>query len=541
MAVANEYSAKILTDAQSIATADIQFMGLSKPSTTLSGRVRFNRVIADASYVYSLYAAASGSFKAAARYARQSVTLNRRIWAAFESRINTQKPNPVDESESDMDNSSRGTFDPLSSMRNDKGMPLIMSVTHDALCGPEFWSLVPALYRALMQQSQVFAHQGLLHEAIYVAEQAEKVAKATDSPTFMIDNASWRADCWAQSGRIDKSETILDSVSHLSTRKSLSTVGYRSALARVHHQNGQFKEELSSYDVLTGLLGELSSPTYIKSLETFVPSVDSLAEKVSKLTVDSAEAVKAKPTTRGRKPANKAAPRTVTKATTKAPQKSNKPSIAKQKTPIPTTMGDSTIMTECTNLNVLRASIMDRGVLASILKDDLVQAFDLLEQSEGLQAGSAREISHLWATFKARFAQSIKEVAENVTVNTLPESTIAFPAIGLKERRLSESLSNKRSGPVVSAPAKGSRVQKQAKADFLETLRNARELLAEAHGLSASNAPNHLFQQISLALGHVTVLLSAVSGTELHGSLHPLYAAYMSGTYLQSFCTKFCS
>jgi separase len=38
-----------------------------------------------------------------------------------------------------------------------------------------------------------------------------------------------------------------------------------------------------------------------------------------------------------------------------------------------------------------------------------------------------------------------------------------------------------------------------------------------------------MFQQVSMALGTVTVLLSAISGGELGGVLHPLYAAYMGG------------
>jgi separase len=67
-------------------------------------------------------------------------------------------------------------------MRNDKGELLVVSNTHDALGGADFWFVVPALYRGLMQHSLVFANQGLFQEAIYVAEQAEKVALATQSP-----------------------------------------------------------------------------------------------------------------------------------------------------------------------------------------------------------------------------------------------------------------------------------------------------------------------------------------------------------------------
>jgi separase len=178
----------------------------------------------------------------------------------------------------------------------------------------------------------------------------------------------------------------------------------------------------------------------------------------------------------------------------------------------------------------------DRAVLANLLHGDLTKALDLLGQAEQLQSGLDYEVSHMWATFKAMFAQSAKQIAEDFTVNTLPESTIAFPAFGLKERRLSEVLPTKKATLAPSTTTKGGRGKKQPKEDFMDTLRDARERLVEAHGLCATNGSNHLFRQISMALGHITVLMSAVSAAELRGYLHPLYAAYMSGMYGDTKC-----
>lgn len=524
-----------MATAQSIALENHQFMDLAKPSTTLSGRIRFNRILADASYVYSLLATATGSYQEAAKHARQCVSLNRRIWAALESRANVKKAITTNDVESKVESSSGAAFDPLSSLRNEKGMPLVMSVTHDALSGPDFWSLVPALYRAMMQHSQIFAHQGLLHEAVFVAEQAEKVASATNSPTLMTDNASWRADCWAQSDRVDKAETILESISQFSTRTCLSVAGYRSALARIQHSTGQYKEEVASYDSLQQLLRDLESPSYIKSLEMFSLSVDSLAEQMSNITLDTTEAPVAKPTTRGRKPAIKPAPRTAPKSAavprTKARTAAAAQAAPKAKRQLTTSTAPETssVADQCSTLCVLQASFMDRGVLANIMQDDLANAMDLLARAETLQTCLTREVSHMWVTFKAKFAQSVKQIAEDITVSTLPESTIAFPAISTGERRLSEGSSQKRAAPATSVTAKGVRAKKQKKEDFLSTLHLAREHLVEAYTLAVNNGSNYLFQQICMALGHVTVLLSAVSGAELSKSLHPLYAAYMSG------------
>jgi separase len=462
------------------------------------------------------------------------VTLNRRIWAALESRANAKKAPAADDTESDAEGSSRVAFDPLSSLRNDKGIPLIMSVTHDALGGPEFWSLVPILYRALMQQSQIFAHQGLLHEAIYVAEQAEKVASATESATLATDNASWRADCWAQSARPDKAEMILKSLGSASSRKCLSTAGYHSAVARTHHWSCQYEEEIASYACMEQLLQELSSPSYIKSLETFLSSVESLAEQISSLSLETPEVPKTRPGAKGRKSATKVAPRAASKPASSARSRTVAPVTAKTVPKAKRQLGGPnvpevpSIADQCAALCVFQASMRDRAVLANILHDDLAKALQLLAQAEQLHHGLNQEVLHMWAMFKTRLAQSAKQIAEDFTVNTLPESTIAFPAFGLKDRRLSEMPTTKKVALGSSAATKG-RAKKQSKEDFMDTLRDARERLVEAHALCSTNGSNHLFRQTSMALGHITVLMSAVSGSELPISLHPLYAAYMTG------------
>jgi separase len=53
--------------------------------------------------------------------------------------------------------------------------------------------------------------------------------------------------------------------------------------------------------------------------------------------------------------------------------------------------------------------------------------------------------------------------------------------------------------------------------------------LIESHVMCAQFGSSSAFQQASFALAHVTILLSAVCHGDFQGSLHPLYAAFMSG------------
>lgn len=520
-------------------------MDLSKSSATVSQRLRYNSILANACYVYSLLAASNGSHKEAARYAKQCVTLNRRMWAALESKMNSQKAAIAESEITTLEGVSNSALDPLASMRDAKGAPVVSSNTHDALGGAEFWFMVPSLYRGLMQHSHVFANQGLLHEAMFVAEQADKVAVASHSQSMMTDNASWRAACWAQSGRPDKAEPLLRALGQSPERKYLSTAAYHSAVARVHHCTGNFDEEIATFGVLEQLLNDLTSPAYIRSLGAIHPDLDSLASQIAGMSLDTTQvkASKAPVAARATRPTAKPTSRSTSRAGTKSATGTRSragtasaasaasTSKARPKSMIAAPSSELVSTTDqCTTLRALQAEVLHRGALANLLQDNLEAAATLIERVQELQIGADRDIQHTWARFKLMLAQSAEQIAADFAFNTLPESTIAFPAIGTKDRRMSEGGLVKKVASTVPTKAKASRAKKAAavtKVDFTDTLRQAREHLLEVHALSATHGSNHLFQQVSNALGHITVLLSAV--TEARGSLHPLYAAYTSG------------
>ncbi|RYF41823.1 MAG: hypothetical protein EOO38_20305, partial [Cytophagaceae bacterium] len=384
--MANFGSASTLATAESIARNDAAFMDLSTSSATISQRIRYNSVLANACYVYSLLAASKGAHREAARYAKQSVTLNRRMWAALESKVNAQK-SLAESDTSILDGPSKAGTDLLASMRDDKGTPVVSSNTHEVLGGADFWFMVPSLYRGLMQHSQVFANQGLLQDAIYVAEQAQKVALATQSPALMTDNASWQAACWAQSGRPDKAGPLLKALEQPSDRKTLSVAAYHSAIARVHHCTGDFDEEIASYGVLEQLLDDLTSPAYIRSLGAIHPDLDSLASQIAGMSLESSKA----PPTKVRKPAAKPSSRSTSRSgarsatgvrsrtgaasaasatsTSKAAPKSRPKSMIAA----PNTETVST-SDHCTTLRALQAEVFHRGALANLLQENLAAA-----------------------------------------------------------------------------------------------------------------------------------------------------------------------
>ncbi|KAF2747521.1 hypothetical protein M011DRAFT_467584 [Sporormia fimetaria CBS 119925] len=503
-----------LTTAESIARADEEFMGLADSSTTLSGRVRFNRILADAYYIHSMLAGHTGNHKEAARHAKQCVSLNRRIWAALENKAASTTTAGVESGSSNM------AFDPLSSIRNEKGQPLITSLTHAALDGPSFWPLVPRLYQGLMLQSSVYAQQGLLQEAVYVAEQAGKVATAVNARSLVVDNASRRAEYWVHGGRSDKARTTLALAEGCLPHQHVFAAGYHSALARICHSDEQYDEELAAYDTLESSLKELSSPSFIKSLGSLSSGIDDLTEGMAKVSLAKegpAKKVTAKQT-RVRKPA---APK-VTKPAGRAPRKA--PGKAAQ------TDRASTVNTaeDCLAIATLRAEVERRKALVKLMQEEVSEAFELLSHAQSLEKGGEPSLSQHWISFKAGLVKSMELIEANLDFNTLPESTIAFPAVRPKQAKPSPAVVPKRAKSTSSKGGRGAKGKQPAKKDFIATLLEARERLVQAHQVSARIGSSASFQQISSSLAHVTVLLSAVSNGDFEGSVHPLYSAYMS-------------
>ncbi|CAI6335881.1 unnamed protein product [Periconia digitata] len=536
-------SGSTLVAAQAIATKDVQFMELAQSSTTLGSRLRFHRVLANACYVSSLVSAQLGDYKDAAKHARQCVVLNRRIWAALESRANAKKAIVSESTCSSLEVSGRSNSDALGSVRNDKGMPLAMSITHDALNGADFWSIVPSLYRAFMQHARIFISQGLLQEAIYMAEQADRIVTATHSSSMIIENASQRAEFWIQSGRLDKAQPIVDALNPSQCGNALAKLAYYSSIARMsylgklsdgaNHSESQ-NDELATYELMEEMLTKLTSPGYIKGIDSFGIDLNNLTDDMAAMTIGNLEATESCPNkaARGRAIPRKAAPKAPAKP---APRSARRTAVKNTSTAVATksvktiskTVESACVGEECAPLSTLVSEITHRKALSLLLRNDVSKAMVLLGKAEALKTSLDYNGLHAWTNFKAMFSKAIKDVEDDFTFNTLPESTIAFPALPPTDEHTPQSTATKKIASAKSV-SKTAKEKKQQDPEFVETLLAARECLKNSHDLCAASGSSHAFQQISAALGHVTTLLSAVSAGPVRGSLGPLYAAYMS-------------
>ncbi|KAF1984179.1 hypothetical protein K402DRAFT_465314 [Aulographum hederae CBS 113979] len=504
-----------LAIATNIATTSAELADLAQPTTTISGRIRLNRLTADASYVYSLYAIAKGEAEDALIHAKRCVKLNQRVWAAIENRACGKKMPVVEEARNtEVETARHG----LSKMElSSSSVPPVMSATHDSLNGSAFWSFVPSLYRGMANMAEVYDHCGMLSESVFCSQQAQKVADAVGSKPLTVRNLSILAERWIKSGELENAQEQMDRAASLcgNMDNSLDLVLFRRSVAFNWQCRGEKDDELEAYQEAERTIAHLISNDFLQRLDRISSPDDDLVDDIARLDLDPPK----KATSRVRKPRSlKVAPNAKTKVATKPASKA---------------LVVVSSETECAPLATLRGDIL-RCKGTSLLHSQLATARKLIQEAETLHDGRVGMIQQHLATFRSLIAQATKELGSDLTFNTLPESTIAFPALARNERKSFETPGNRphfaspKAVPLgkTSPPAKKSGRGKRASHEgFATLLKMARDHLHEVQALAIRTCPSRIVQQVSSFLGHITILLSAAAPAGQRGFLHPLHAA----------------
>ncbi|EKG18341.1 Peptidase C50 separase [Macrophomina phaseolina MS6] len=472
-------------------------------------------LLAEASHLYSLLSLSSGFPTEALAYAKQCVNLNKKIWLTVENR--------KVRSEVSSENEIHNVTDGLSKMSVQSNIaPLTISMTHGALTGAAFWSFVPSIFRGLSQLASVFAHQGMLQEAVYFSEQASKVAAAVEAAPFAVQNLSTIAQYYLESNRLDDASDCLDKA-NLSVDKLSPCID----LAVFYSTGAQFSQliekdddAVEKYDKACSILQSLSKPTFIQSLEHLSAGEAQIVDKISSTSLE-------EPATGARKaPAKTAKAKKTSKTVTK---------ITARKTPAATPPPQK-MAHECPPLEGIQATILCRKAALLIARNCLSEAVALIEKAAEMKLGQEAAVQHQSTRFRSLMSEAMREIAADFTFNALPESTISFPALSRGDRKLSEPSQARPSylsiaeapSPVAPASKKGTKGRKAAKEDVAALLKKARDCIAEVQSQAVHTSSTSAVQRVCSMLNEVTILLSATTPKGVKGSLHPLYAAYLT-------------
>ncbi|KAL0264698.1 separin protein [Diplodia seriata] len=508
--------AETLSAARELAESDPVISSMSAPKASFSTKLRHYRLLSEASHVYSLLSLSSGYPSEALAYAKQCVNLNRKIWLTVENskpRSDLKGPTHPD-----------GGAEEVASGGN--VAPITTSMTHGALTGAAFWSFVPSIFRGLSQLASIFAHQGMLQEAVYFSEQASRIAAAVEADSLIVQNLSHSAEIYLESNRLEDAMNCLEKAGANAKQLSSSI-----DLARFHTTGAQLRQlmdkdddAVEEYDKANKIIQDLSDSGFIQNLEKLSNSETEISKKMSNMKLED------EPSRTRKAPVKTArAKKTTTRTATKATARKVAAIVSVPEEPQKTAHA-------CPALEGIQATIICRKASLLLARDRLSEAVVLIEEAAGLNLGQEAAVQHQSTRFRSLMSEAMREIAADFTFNALPESTISFPALSRGDRKLSEPSQARPSylsiadtpSPIVPVAKKGAKGKKSSKEDVSTLLKKARDCIAEVQSQAVHTSSTSAVQRVCSMLNEVTILLSATTPKGAKGSLHPLYAAYLT-------------
>ncbi|KAJ6016909.1 hypothetical protein N7451_000288 [Penicillium sp. IBT 35674x] len=463
---------------------------------SVSSKISWERLIADATFIQSRLSTAQGSMTNALFFAKLSVRLNCRIWAKVEKLAQRkQDKSVVTGGSSDVD-AVADSVAKLDLSQNGPSSEVSASYTQ----GAPFWPHLGSHHTSLLNLATLSAHHGLFQDAIYYGQQALKIDKTLDANVRLVAAQTQLGCYWTLGGHVDEGQELLLAASESAKQiqASMETVSLHMTLASLYKVQGQYDKAFCLLQEADKAITAIISSDATSISEA--PDVALLEEKMEKLKVRSSRRTPSTTTTATT--ATTAGRRT--RATSSAAASTAK-KVSTPKTPQVDVRSKSLLRLKSDILrqqaDCLRA-LRDYERSASTLME--ARQFATARESKvSLQIG---ESEHL-------LAEAIRQFASHAVYCVLPESTISLPSLKTPSKSADEPNAQlaKTTTKRARAPTKGTRTKAQkASEDFSTMLTKANDcltgVLTDVTVLGStleSHAASRLMSRISM-LSHAT-------------------------------------
>lgn len=458
-------------------------------------------MMAQASLVYSAVALGRGDAPSALNYARNAARILFQEWGRLEQKAKASQTVHPDKS---ADESSSQLECSLSSMaEQSKDSP-------PAVSGPESWRLAHPVLKGLLFLSNIYAHLGMYQETVFYAEQAQKVAQAAGSEAYLAECDAWMSFISSRAGKLEDALKVVGQV-----RSRLNVGEYSSRLVSLCCRLGNIYREIRDFD---------SEKEMIKAAE----------EMVSRMAGDSESGTGARKgemvatvETKARIPIRnkRATAATTTTRTTKAPAARTAPKKAAVKQSEPT--GLTIVEHEDAYLVSLKASVLVEKASSMIHQRDWSGAWQLLQEVRESSKIAPSILCELLTTARSLLGQSMEQMSKDAVYSVIQESTLSFPSVSTIPQ--SDRFSLIKASPPPKSGIGPLIQEKEAAHDtqgYLENLREAREMLLEAHTLASVMGDGREVRRTLGMLQTVVILLSAATASAKKSGIlgHPGYA-----------------
>lgn len=467
------------------------------PSAWATSKAQVHLSLACSEFLESVLALKQGRVQEALLSIKSSVRTLSHSWSRIEASPSREN------SPSDMNAS-------ITSLESSKDNSALAQVI-----GPRFWPLAFPLLRSLLQLSSVYAHIGMLQETIYYANSAQRIAESTGSSLHRAQVLAWTSSIWRRAGKMDKA-LVLGQEAHgyLPDDICASRVQVACQLGDVYRDAGDDEKAqalLKLAEDTAQSLGSCEKPAPVIQGPSKVSTAVSRGKKTTTTTTAAATTTVTTRTTR--------ATRTTTKAKTiPTPAPRTRKRAPTTKTQVPTPSDMSTLPKDVYQASLVASVILSRA-LGFINQRDWSSALSTLEQAKELPKLFGTLSQEQVVTAISLIGHSTEQMIHDPVFSVIQDSTISFPAVACSDKASSGRLSLSQTPPPRKGRAATGATERKGSAEcgapaFADALRQAQELLLEAHASTLSTASSTMVHRISALLQNTVILLSAASTTQ---------------------------
>ncbi|KAI1324862.1 peptidase family C50-domain-containing protein [Xylariaceae sp. FL0255] len=452
-------------------------------------------VVAYAHFLTANLAHEKGEHHRALRLAKNAVMMLLLDWKSLEERR-------ISSSDVIMEDSSQANSSGEESSTHDSSTASIDASWLST--GPEFWALVYPLFRFVSRLSSLYAHVGMYQETMHYGQQALKVAKSMNSPSFVAQATAWMASISLMAEESTKSIELATKAKAvlLTSEPTYDTITALCQIASVYHKSDSSEYVVELIAKAELMLGELKMTTEGSSTS------DDLETELSKLTLKEPLPIR----TKARVPV---AAKKTTRILKKLPPKNistkeMQPSIQRPITP----------EQDDIQLNSIRLHVLQLQLMIHLENKDWATAITSLQsaaQMSKLFSDLAQEHFFLGMSL---IGQSLEQMGTDSVFSSIQDSTLSFPAIAaaVRDRHSLGHSPQQREPPPGKATA-----MRHATQSFIEKLQAAQDHLLEAHAIARVNGNGTLVNRIATALQNVAILLLSTDTSNI-GAGYPAYA-----------------
>ncbi|KAF7544609.1 hypothetical protein G7Z17_g9824 [Cylindrodendrum hubeiense] len=440
-----------------------------------------NLALALASFLDSTLALKQGRVQDALSCIKSSVRVLSHDWSKFEvSQSREGTPSELNTSTSSIDS--------------------VKATSLGQIIGPRFWALAFPLLRGLLHISSVYAHLGMFQETIYYAESAQKIAESTGSPLYRAQVLAWTGSIYHRAGRLEKALDFGNEASdQIPEDICVSRIQLACQLSDLYRDIGD--EEKAAH-----MLKLAEETTQRLGGQGKLPNAPEGIEKPTTTTAKGRTTAATKTTRTTRTTRAKAAPTPVPRTRKRATAAKTQASPADAVLSLPKDVYQASLM----------ASIILSRALSFINQKDWASALSTLEHAKELPKLFGTLSQEQVVTAISLIGHSTEQMILDPVFSVVQDSTISFPAVSSSDKsgRPSVSQTPPRRGRAAAGSVDRKGSKERGVPAFASALRQAQELLLEAHASTISTASSTMVHRISALLQNTVILLSATSTTQ---------------------------